>query len=336
MVSKMRAIVVVVLLGLILVGLLSFVDDAVRIATVAYYTGRIDLPPEFQDMLTLTISLLIEATPFLLLGAIVSTLVRYVVPPSVWSNLAGKHVVFRRLILSFSGILLPVCECGNVPVARSLIGRGLSTGDAITFLLAAPILNPIVLFVTWQAFSYEPSIAIGRFVAALLIANIVAIAAVRILRARNIITIEFEKVCASDKLVKRTASNMAEHLKRELLPLFTLLFVGAVIAALVQVFVPREALLAIGGDPLGGIVAMILLGFVVSICSSVDAFFALAFTQSFTPGAITAFLIAGPMIDIKMVALLRSTFTLRAIGTICGLVVCLTVIAGLIINEVAL
>lgn len=289
-----------------------------------------------QDLLTLTLSLLIEATPFLLLGVIVSAMVRYVVPPVVWTKLAARHVIVRRLILSFSGILLPVCECGNVPVARSLIGRGLTAGDAMTFLLAAPILNPVVLFVTWQVFSYEPGIAYGRFIAAFIIANITAVVVVWLLRGKNIISPAFERACAAESNSQPSPSAMVGHLQTELLPLLRLLFIGALIAAAVQVFVPREVLLSVGSDPVLGILAMIALGFIVAICSSVDAFFALAFAQTFSPGALTAFLVAGPMVDIKMVALMRSMFSVRAIALICLVVSSLTFVAGFIINWIVL
>jgi uncharacterized membrane protein YraQ (UPF0718 family) len=84
------------------------------------------------------------------------------------------------------------------------------------------------------------------------------------------------------------------------------LVIGSALAGAVQVLVPRSALLAIGSNPALSIVAMITLAMIVSICSNVDAFFALSFASTFTPGSIVAFLLVGPLVDVKMLALLRT------------------------------
>lgn len=290
-----------------------------------------------QSFLTLALSVLIEATPFLLLGVFVSVIVQNFVPRSAFQKIIPNGVVARRLVMSFTGMLLPVCECGNVPIARSLMSKGVGVGDAITFLLAAPILNPIVLLTTWQAFQMEESIVVGRFVAAFIIANLVALIVTRLLRPSQILTPEFSSQCQMHAHygTDRSVKGFITRFETELWPLLKLLCFGALIAAAVQTFIPRETLVSIGTDPLMGIIAMILLGFVVSICSSVDAFFALAFARTFTPGAITAFLVAGPMVDIKMVALLRTTFTTRAVALICGLVFVFALATGLIVNWAA-
>ena len=93
-----------------------------------------------------------------------------------------------------------------------------------------------------------------------------------------------------------------------------MLCLGALIASLTQVFVPREVLSSVGSDPLLSILAMIAFAFIISICSNVDAFFALAYTSTFTVGSIVAFLVFGPMIDIKMLALMRTTYKARLLG----------------------
>jgi uncharacterized membrane protein YraQ (UPF0718 family) len=88
-----------------------------------------------------------------------------------------------------------------------------------------------------------------------------------------------------------------------------MLFIGAFIAALMQVLIPREVLYTLGTHPVLSVLAMLLLGFIVSMCSNVDAFFALAYSTSFTLGSLLTFMIFGPMIDIKILTMLRKTFT---------------------------
>jgi uncharacterized membrane protein YraQ (UPF0718 family) len=64
------------------------------------------------------------------------------------------------------------------------------------------------------------------------------------------------------------------------------------------------------------------LAFIIAICSNVDAFFILSFGSTFMPGSIVAFLTFGAMVDLKMLALLRTTFTsatLVRLTTVVGL-----------------
>jgi len=100
----------------------------------------------------------------------------------------------------------------------------------------------------------------------------------------------------------------------------------------VQVLVPRDALLAIGSDPALSIIAMMALAMVVSICSNVDAFFALSFASTFTPGSIVAFLLVGPLVDVKMLALMRTTFTTRVLGGLVVVVVLSAFAIGTAVN----
>ena len=113
------------------------------------------------------------------------------------------------------------------------------------------------------------------------------------------------------------------------------LMVGAFIAGSIQVGVSRDVLVALGTDPIISVVAMLALAFVISVCANVDAFFILPFAQTFLPGSIVAFLVFGPLIDIKMVALLRTTYTTRAIATIAGVVALSALALGTVMNSVA-
>ena len=128
---------------------------------------------ELQDFLTLALSIVVEALPFVVLGALVSALIRLFGPTQRLLQLLPKRPMLRRLSISLLGSFMPVCECGNVPVARGLVIRGLSVGESMTFLLAAPILNPVTLLSTSQAFRLDPSIVWLRMAGALVIANLV-------------------------------------------------------------------------------------------------------------------------------------------------------------------
>ena len=110
------------------------------------------------------------------------------------------------------------------------------------------------------------------------------------------------------------------------------LCLGAVIAGATQVFVPRDVLTSLGGDPFLSVLAMICLAFIISICANVDAFFALAYSTTFTAGSIAAFLVFGPMIDIKMLAMMRTTYKVRLLAVITLLVTLSSILIGLAVN----
>src|SRR5215213_9848477 len=133
----------------------------------------LSLPSELQDFTTLALSIVVEALPFVILGALVSVIVRLFAPTQRILRLLPKRPLLRRLSISLFGTFMPVCECGNVPVARGLVIKGLSVAESTTFLLAAPIINPVTLLATSQAFRLDPSIVWIRMAGGLLIANLV-------------------------------------------------------------------------------------------------------------------------------------------------------------------
>jgi len=110
------------------------------------------------------------------------------------------------------------------------------------------------------------------------------------------------------------------------------LFFGAAVAGLIQVAVSRETLIGVGGHPVYGVLALIALAFVVAICSNVDAFFALSLASTFSPGALIAFLVFGPMIDVKMLAMLSTTFRARTLAAITFVVALAAAVLGLGVN----
>jgi len=272
------------------------------------------LPTRIQDGLTLSISVLIESLPFVVLGVLLSIVVQVWVPRGAIERWMPRRGWARRLALSLLGILVPVCECGNVPFARGLMMRGFSVSDTLTFLVAAPIVSPIVIISTYQAFGFSDGILIARIAGGFVIANLIGWLYSRHPRPEQLLTERFRQTC---EVVEHEQGGKwhrsGAQFFIELRAVMPALIIGSALAGAVQVLVPRDALLAIGSNPVLSIVAMIALAMIVSICSNVDAFFALSFASTFTPGAITAFLIVGPLVDVKMLALLRTTFTTRVL-----------------------
>jgi len=127
-------------------------------------------------------------------------------------------------------------------------------------------------------------------------------------------------------------SQSVDLFMRETSTMLPALFIGSMVAGAVQVAVPRELLVTLGSNPVWSIVAMMALAFIVSICSNVDAFFVLPFASTFLPGSVVAFLVFGPMIDIKMIALMRTTFRAHTLVQIAVLVALMSALLGLVVN----
>jgi uncharacterized membrane protein YraQ (UPF0718 family) len=294
------------------------------------------LPTRAQDGLTLAISVLIESLPFVALGVVLSIIVQVWVPPGMIERWMPRRAWARRAVLSLLGMFIPVCECGNVPFARGLLMRGFTVPDTLTFLIAAPIVNPIVIITTHQAFGFDDGILIARLLGGYAIANLIGWLYSRHPDPDGLLTDRFRDTC--ELVVHEPGGRGRRSLAQfviELRAVMPALVIGSALAGAVQVLIPREALLAIGSNPALSIVAMIALAMVVSICSNVDAFFALSFASTFTPGSIVAFLLVGPLVDIKMLALLRTTFTTRTLAGIVVVVILSAFAIGTAVNLLA-
>lgn len=294
------------------------------------------LPTRAQDGLTLSISVLIESLPFVVLGVVLSIVVQVWIPAGVIERWMPRTPWLRRAALSLFGMFIPVCECGNVPFARGLLMRGFSVPETLTFLIAAPIVNPIVILTTHQAFGFSDGILVARLLGGFLIANLIGWLYSRHPSPDALLTDRFRDTCelVTHEPGGRARRSLAQFVV-ELRAVMPALIIGSAIAGAVQVVVPREALLAIGSNPALSIVAMIALAMVVSICSNVDSFFALSFASTFTPGSIVAFLLVGPLVDVKMLALLRTTFTTRTLAGIVVVVVLAAFAIGTVVNLLA-
>lgn len=316
---------------------------AIVFKTVTGGISGFSLPAVLQDLVTLSLSIVVEALPFVILGAFVSAVIRLSGPTGWLISRLPRWPPVRRLSISLFGAFMPVCECGNVPVARGLMVRGLTVAESTTFLLAAPIINPVTFLATSQAFRLDPSVVWVRMAGALLIANLVGGLISLHGRQPDLVTKNFhETVCD----VEDHHGDHHHHgpgkggrwmegievFRDEVALMLKVLCLGAMIAGLTQVFVPREVLTSLGSHPFYSILAMIALAFIVSICANVDAFFALAYASTFTAGSIVAFLVFGPMVDIKMLAMMRTTYTTRLLTVVTVVVALSSVLIGLLVN----
>ena len=313
---------------LLIVGLMVLaVVAVVRI----FFDASFEFNSSVQNLLSLSIAVIIESTPFVILGITLSALLQKFVAYDKVARFLPKNQFLRSGILSLLGVFIPVCECGNVPLARGLILKGFTVPEATTFLLAAPILNPLTIITTYQAFGWDNGILTGRIIGGFLIANLIGWYFSTHSSPHELLTDKFEASC----------SHVHEHghetkffptFLTEISVIMPTLVLGSFIAGGIHAFVPQEFLMQIGANPVAAVLVMIVMAFIIAICSNVDAFFALSFANVFPPYAILVFLLVGPLVDIKMLALLRTTFKTKTVLTIATLVVILSVTISLGVN----
>jgi len=293
-----------------------------------------------QTFVTIFLGIFIEAAPFLLAGALVSGLIAVFVDQSAIDRYLPKAALPGALIGGVMGVAFPVCECGVVPVVRRLYEKGLPLSIGIAFLLAAPVVNPVVILSTYSAFGWGP-IFVGRIVFSFLIAVVVGL----IFSRAKPEEVLLPAVCQAhhDACCHVHDHDHHQHapapLGRRFAQAFTLagddfldmaryLIAGSMLAAAMQTLVPQSALLAVGQGPVISVVVMQALAFVLSVCSTVDAFLALAFAGAFTTGAVIAFLVFGPMVDIKSSLMFLGVFQRRAVAYLIVLPLVLSLLMG--------
>ena len=257
-------------------------------------------------------SLVVQAMPFVLLGALASGAIEVFVPVNALGRLAGLPRPLQLPAAALAGVAFPICECGSVPVARRLAARGLTPSAAVTFMLAAPVLNPVVIastFVAYRARSSLWTMVIGRFALGMLVAMVVG----WVLGSRNKDQVLRPRSDEAHAALVEPAPPEARwrrfflHTGNDFLFMGRYLLVGAAAAAMVQTFLPASFVSKVAGTPILDIAVMMGLATVLSLCSESDAFVAASFVQ-FGPAAQLAFLVSGPMIDLKLGALYAGTF----------------------------
>ncbi len=292
-----------------------------------------------------------EATPFLLLGVVVSALVHVFVTEDALLRFVPKNPILSLVPAIGVGMLMPVCECGNVAVARRFLAKGVPASACVTFLLAAPILNPVALFATATAFRYEPSMVWLRGGLAFVVAALVGLMIGRWGRGEELLASGLQRDhnhghhhdhnhhdYGSPHAVSRVRGTVqklgqaSQQAGSEFMTMMQVLVIGASVASATQVLIPRSSITGIGAGVVLSIIAMMSLAFVLSICSTVDAFFALSYSNIFPTPALLAFLVFGPMVSMKSVGMMLTAFKPRVVFAMVAVTVELIFVSALLLN----
>ncbi len=267
--------------------------------------ARVDKYPAAQTWTTVFVSVMLQATPFLVFGVALSAVIAVFVPRSFWERALPRHPALAIPAASCAGVIMPGCECGSVPIAGSLIRRGVTPAAALAFLLSAPAINPIVLASTAVAFPNNPMMVVARGVASLVVAILVGWLWLRIGKAE---WIRLPRRADVDSLGKGKAFWAA--VRHDTVQAGGFLVLGAMAAATINVAVPGRWMQMVASKPVLAVVAMALLAVLLSLCSESDAFVAASLSQ-FSLTARLAFLTVGPMVDLKLFSMHAAVFGRR-------------------------
>ncbi|MGF1503903.1 MAG: permease [Anaerolineae bacterium] len=295
---------------------------------------------EIGTFTTIFLGIFIEAVPFLLLGTVASGLVEVFVSQEDMAKMMPRKVLPATLMGGVMGFVFPVCECGVIPLTRRMFNKGLPLASGIAFLLAAPILNPVVLASTFAAYGFGV-ILVMRFVMGLAVSIIVWLLfslhprPVEMMRPQSLSPV----MGGSINLPERQQASMMDRLRQamriaadEFFEMGRWLVIGCVLAAAMQTLVPQSTLTALGTGPVISVVVMMVLGYVLSVCSTVDAFVSLAFVNTFSTGSILSFLVFGPMVDIKSTLMYLGVFKRKYVLYIVVLPFLVTMLFAVFIN----
>jgi uncharacterized membrane protein YraQ (UPF0718 family) len=261
--------------------------------------------PKLRTASTVFVAVCVQAMPFLVLGVVISGAIAAFVPASALRKALPRKEALAVPVASVAGVALPGCECASVPVSRRLIQQGVPSSVALAFLLAAPAVNPIVLVATAVAFPGRPEVVLARFLGSLATATVMGWLWARFGKLSWIAERALARL--PEQAEGPRWKVFVEATRHDLVGSGGFLVIGGVTAALMNVYVDQKYLDAISGNIVLGVIVMALLAVILAICSEADAFVAASLSMvPLLPRLV--FLVVGPVVDVKLIALQAGTF----------------------------
>mgnify|MGYP000850749381 FL=1 len=294
-----------------------------------------------RDIAIYFTTIMLEAIPFLLLGALISAIIEEFVSEERISKMIPKNRVLGSLVGIFLGLFIPACDCAVIPIAMRLKKKKVPTNVIVSFMLASPIISPVVLLSTFFAFGETekmllfglemPKLFVYRTIFGILVALVVGIILDIICKDAVLKEEIYEhhhhhhdhehihtcnhhhEGCSCSNHEKETGplgrvKNIINIMYGDFMGIISYMAVGALLAATMQILLPISNIGGIVQNKYISTFIMMLLAFALSLCSTSDAFIARTFMNSLSKNSILAFILLGPMIDIKNTILLNKSF----------------------------
>ena len=303
------------------------------------------------------ISIFFESLPFLLLGALISSIIERYISNETMAKLIPKNIILGSIVGTFLGFFLPACDCAVIPVSKRLVKKKVPINVAVSFMLASPIINPVVLLSTYYAFyRTNPSIFWLRLILGIVISLVIGIIMGLIFKKNviknSLLDDEEHECCNCHKhehshchhaevesdfadLIDDEEDKEVEHLRRsfkndilfilkhtayDAFEVIKYLMFGAMIASFVQILMPQTAIKMFSNNQVLSIIVLMLFAYLLSLCSTSDSFVGKSLLSSFSNAGIMAYLLLGPMIDIKNTIVLLGNYKKNFVITLISLI----------------
>ncbi|MCX6849280.1 MAG: permease [Verrucomicrobia bacterium] len=272
------------------------------------FLADLPAPSRMGDILMAFLSIVFEGAPYILIGTVFSGIIDAFLPAKLLDRVLPKSKVLATLIAGFLGLVFPVCECAVVPVIRRLVQKGLPLSCAVTYMLSAPIMNPIVAISTLTAFKEfqglswatagNATMTIARLSLGYLVAVIVGLVVLRF---------------KPGQVLRASMMYFA---------------IGVAITSVFNTQINQGLLNTVAGNDWLAVPSLMGLAIVLSLCSTSDAFIAAPMT-AFSMAAKLAFLVFGPMMDIKLLFMYSSVFQRKVVvSLLIGLFILIGLLSG--------
>ena len=308
-----------------------------------------------RDIAIYFTTIMLEAIPFLLLGALISAIIEEFVSEERISKMIPKNRVLGSLVGIFLGLFIPACDCAVIPIAMRLKKKKVPTNVIVSFMLASPIISPVVLLSTFFAFGETekmllfglemPKLFVYRTIFGILVALVVGIildivCKDSVLKEESVVNHEHHhhhhhehehihtcnhhhEGCSCSAHGKETGSigrvkNIINIMYGDFMGIISYMAVGAILAATMQILLPISNIGGIVQNKYISTFIMMLLAFALSLCSTSDAFIARTFMNSLSKNSILSFILLGPMIDIKNTIVLNKSFNKKFVIVLIG------------------
>lgn len=296
-------------IGVVLIVLFLFLFFFVDFTGLAHIKDII--PKSWMNVNTIFLSIFLEAAPFVLIGVFVSSIIQTFITENQMKKVIPRNPFLAVIPASLVGLVFPMCECVIVPVVRRLIQKGMPLHIGMVILVSAPILNPIVFASTYYAFRTTPYMAYYRLGLAFVAAVIIGFVVYCLYRNQNMLKDQAVVDTHIHPGVESRWKQILQHAADEFFSTGKFLLIGALIASCFQTFLDRQLLEQVASNNLLSPAVMMGLGYVLSLCSEADAFIAASLTHTFSAPSLLAFLVFGPMLDIKNTLMLLAYFKKR-------------------------
>ena len=285
-------------------------------------------------------SIFFESLPFLLLGSLISSIIETYVSDETLAKIIPKNKVLGCVVGILLGFFLPACDCAVIPVSKRLLKKKVPINVAISFMLASPIINPVVLLSTYTAFyNTNPEIFWYRLLFGVIVALVIGIIMGIVFGKKDVIVNNIDECdnCHHHEhkhTLKNDLLSIVKHTAIDAFEVVKYLMFGALIASLVQVLLPRDMLMMFNNNKVLSIFVLMMFAYLISLCSTSDSFIGKSLLSSFSKTSIMAYLLLGPMIDIKNTFVLLGNYKKSFVITLITLIFIIIFICSLVVIHI--